>query len=590
MNAITFPGCKPMIAGVEAEQALLGAYAVDLSLLDDRIAADTFGEPVHRRLFAAMIKLRGEAPAPEAVLPVLASRMKDDPAFRGLGGAAYLADLIDRAPAGGQIGPLAREVASNALDRLETALRDDAGDLSPDAADFLFERRRAVEGLRNSVWRVLDPAAWQEGHAPLRQWAWHELILANSATYLTGAGSAGKSLLGQQLCSHVALGRPFLGAETRQGVALYVTCEDDAQELHRRQLSICEALDVEPAMLSGWLHLVSLTTMIGNELATFDQLGRMSTTPSWQRLRKAVQESGATFVVLDNVAHLFAGNENIRNQVAAFCGLMNALAADAGAAVLFIGHPNKAGDAFSGSTAWENQVRSRLFLGRPESEEGEILDPDARVLSRGKANYARLGESISFRWYRGAFVRLEDLRGNVEHMLDATETLRLEEERFLSCLALATSQQRAVSHQNGINWAPRRFAAMPAALGLGEAALSRAMERLFQEGAIVADQPLWRGPDRHWKKGLKASGQVREPPREASCGDPCGNPAGSCGDPASIPCNACGDPAETQVREPPAVTPCGDPLREPAETPSQTLTLPAGTPAVTCGREPPYYK
>lgn len=157
---------------------------------------------------------------------------------------------------------------------------------------------------------LLDPGAWQDKPAPPRTWALHEWIPTKQATYLTGAGSSGKSLLAQQLATCIALGCPFLGVETRQSAAIYLTCEDDADELHRRQLAICAALDAEPRELSGKLHLVSLAGAIGNELATFDPNGRMATTEAWATLHATVLQTGAGFVALDNVAHLFAGNEN----------------------------------------------------------------------------------------------------------------------------------------------------------------------------------------------------------------------------------------------------------------------------------------
>jgi len=256
---------------------------------------------------------------------------------------------------------------------------------------------------------LIDPAAWAEVDVPARVWTLHEMILAGQVTYLTGAGATGKSLLGQQLATCVAANTQFLGVDVLLGTAIYVTCEDDADELHRRQKPIGASMGVSLAELSGRLHLVSLAGAIGNELATFDQLGRMRTTPSWQRLRTTVLATGASFVVLDNVAHLFAGNENIRQQVASFLSLLNGLALESGAAILLIGHPNKAGDSFSGSTAWENQVRSRLFLDRVKQTDGTVLDQDARTLSRGKANYSRNGEALAFRWHEWAFIRDEDL-------------------------------------------------------------------------------------------------------------------------------------------------------------------------------------
>ncbi len=66
------------------------------------------------------------------------------------------------------------------------------------------------------------------------------------------------------------------------------------------------------------------------------------------------------------------------------------------AAVLLLGHPAKAKDSeFSGSTAWEGAVRSRLYLGDRPPDEKDDDDSDAppvadrfRYLCRRKANYS----------------------------------------------------------------------------------------------------------------------------------------------------------------------------------------------------------
>ncbi|GGC31250.1 hypothetical protein GCM10011371_18350 [Novosphingobium marinum] len=265
---------------------------------------------------------------------------------------------------------------------------EDGERIDPDTGEVLEEI---------GVYRTLDPGSWQ-GLAPEpRRWALNEWIPHGQMTLLTGAGSSGKSLLSQQLATCIAAGIPFLGVETRKAVALYATCEDDSHELHRRQASICQMVEVELADLSGKLHLLPLAGALNNELAIFDDKGRLMPTLAWERLKRTIRAIGARFVVVDNTAHLFAGNENTRNEVAAFVNLLNGLAAEIDGAVLMLGHPNKAGDAYSGSTAWENQVRSRLFLERPKESDGTIADPDARTLSRAKANYAKHGEALSFR-------------------------------------------------------------------------------------------------------------------------------------------------------------------------------------------------
>lgn len=350
---------------------------------------------------------------------------------------------------------------------------------------------------------LIDLASWEGRRAAPRQWIWHEWIPARQATYLTGAGSAGKSLLGQQLASHIALGRAFLGVDTREAVSLYVTCEDDEDELERRQEAICEALDVSYSTLIRRLNLCSLVGEIGNELATFDPQNRMETTRAWQRLRATALAIRPGFIVLDNVAHLFAGNENIRAHVAAFCALLNALATEIDAAVLFIGHPNKAGDAFSGSTAWENQVRARLFLGFPESADGGFVDRDRRVLSRGKANYARNGESITFRWFRWSFALDNELPTGMGDAIAANVLAGEQNARFLACLAKATEERRNVSSSRSAqNYAPKRFAAMPTAGGMSVRGFEAALERLLHDGVILDAQPVFQRPNRSWVTGL----------------------------------------------------------------------------------------
>jgi len=367
---------------------------------------------------------------------------------------------------------------------------------------------------------LLNPADWQGQDVPSREWAWADYIPHRQATYLTGPGSAGKSLLSQQLCTCIALGLPFMGKDTRQAVAIYVTCEDDADELHRRQKAICDALGVPLSALSGKLHLVSLTGATSNALVTFTPDGNPIVSDAYRTLLHTARATGAGFLALDNVAHLFGGNENIRNQVAVFVGMLNNLATEMDGSVLFLGHPNKAGQDFSGSTAWENQVRSRLFMEVPKDEEGSALDPDARTLVRGKANYARNGEQIAFRWHKWAFVREDELPPDTRAELSEVIKANVENEAFMRCLAIATEQKRAVSHNPGVNYAPAVFAKMTEGKRLSRAAYERAFERLLHLGQIELDARLWQGENRHWKQGIRATEKCANPPAPTPCADP----------------------------------------------------------------------
>jgi len=362
---------------------------------------------------------------------------------------------------------------------------------------------------------LIDAADLEAMPAAPRLDMWGGYVPVGQTTIAFGGGGSGKSLLLQQLATSTALGRPFLGIQTMAGVALYVTCEDDLAELHRRQHDICRALGVSLTNHKRRLALVSLTGVVGNELAAFDQQGRIAIMPRFQWLLDTAKAIGAKLIVLDNVAHFFAGNENIRNQVAAFLGLLNKLAHDTGAAIILIAHTNKAGDG-SGSTAWLNQVRTGLKLEIPADGNGFVSDFNARVLIRVKSNYARTGESIAFRWHNGAFKLAAELPGDAAEAAKADAKAEADNATFLKCLAAATEQRRAVSHVKGTNYAPAQFAKMPEAGGLNRMAFERAMERLFHSGKIVAGQFLWNDSYRKPKHGLKLCG---DPPAVTPCGD-----------------------------------------------------------------------
>lgn len=409
-----------------------------------------------------------------------------------------------------------------------------------DARDSMFMEVEARDPAPAPL-SLIDPAGWAGLGVPERSWKVKDYIPDRQATLLTGKGAAGKSLVSQQQATCIALGLPFLGVETVQTNALYITCEDDADELHRRQVAICANLGVDIQELSGKLFLLSLQGEMGNELATFDHDGRMHVSARYRQIETACGENGIGFAVLDNTAHLFTGNENDRHQVASFINLCNRLAITIDGAVVIVGHPNKAGDSYSGSTAWENQVRSRLFMEIPVDDDGNAPDPDARVMRREKSNYAQRGGELNFMWFKGSFVLPSAVPEDQKIDTAAIAKASRENDIFLTCLSKATEQKRAVSHQNGINYAPRIFAHMPQGKGVKEADLRAAMERLLSLGTIKLEQFLWRDGQRHKKFGIALS--ERADPLEET-------------------------PENTAPT--PAPTTCADPRRPTAQTPENT--------------------
>jgi RecA-family ATPase len=386
---------------------------------------------------------------------------------------------------------------------------------------------------------VISAAEWSDKPLPPRMWIMEDWLPMQRATLLTGEGGAGKSLAAQQMATCVALGIPFLGVPTRHVAALYVTCEDDRAELHRRQDGICRALGVSFADLDRKLYLLSRCGELDNSLLHYGPDG-FAFSQFYGQLQATIAAHGICFLVLDNIAHLFEGNENVRQHVAVFCNALEALCRANGAlTILFLGHPSKAGAQFSGSTAWENQVRSRIYLER--GKEGDGSDPDVRMLSRAKANYASAGDAITMRWRDWAFAPHDPDTTDWSAGVAATAKATADNDLFLKLLAMRSEQKRPVSGRTQAqNYAPKEFAKMPQARGRSAGQFQQAMERLF--GLKLISEEEYRGKDRHPHRRLvavtDAAGRLRASPSEHDAGQSAGQSRDVSGEPAQTRTNA----------------------------------------------------
>lgn len=246
------------------------------------------------------------------------------------------------------------------------------------------------------------------GDPPPRKWIVPDWLPQGHVTSLYGDGGTGKSLLGQQLANAVATGQPWLGLPVTQGPALFVFAEDDKDEIWRRQHGIEAANGMLIKSPGCGLENLHLWPRVGfdNMLQVFDAKKMVSAlTPFYERLAHKIEAIQPILVGLDTAADMFGGEENVRVQVNHFIkATLGALCVRYGCTIVLFAHPsaaglaNKRGDG--GSTAWNNSVRSRWYLTKPDGGSA-----DERVLSRMKANYAKAGEDqkIDLVWDEGVF-------------------------------------------------------------------------------------------------------------------------------------------------------------------------------------------
>ena len=315
---------------------------------------------------------------------------------------------------------------------------------------------------------------------PPRVWHVEGLVPSNTVTLMGGDGGVGKSTLALQLACATAAGLDWLGLRPRVGRALYVSCEDDRDELHRR----LDLIGLHYGLgLDAFSNLKLWSLASEDAVLVLGQSGQpLQDTGRWHEFKGMVDDWRPTLVVIDSLADVYGANENDRALVRGFVRMLIGLATACAGAIILLAHPSLAGlssgSGLSGSTAWNNSVRSRLYLTLPPAEEGAPAASDLRQLQVKKANYGPAGGDLVVRYQTGAFV-LDDPMAGPTNWLDREIAADRVDQLFLNLLARFTVQARAVSHQIGRNYAPSLFAQEPEAKGVTMAGFRMAMTRLF---------------------------------------------------------------------------------------------------------------
>ena len=325
---------------------------------------------------------------------------------------------------------------------------------------------------------------------PERPWLVRDWIPLRQVTLLGGDGDTGKTMLALQLMTGTALTGDWFGLPVMRCRTFGLFAEDDSDEIERRLHAIAKATGADKAKLSdlAWRSAV----IDPCELVEVINDGRVRPTEYFERLREAIRKFGARLVILDAATNLYGGDELRRRQVNAFISLLRRLAIEIDGAVVLLAHPSaqglSTGSGLSGSTHWNNAVRSRLYFKRAE---GEDADPDERTLTCRKANYARSGNVLRLCWKDGAFVAL-DAPGGIDRIALGAKADRV----FLSLLKTTYANSSWISpNLTARNYAPTVLAKHPDREGLSKEALEAAMHRLLNKSGQIKTEPYGRPSD-----------------------------------------------------------------------------------------------
>jgi KaiC/GvpD/RAD55 family RecA-like ATPase len=262
---------------------------------------------------------------------------------------------------------------------------------------------------------------------PEREWAWHRFAPVGKVTVLVGAGGSSKSALMLRMMYEGAFERDLGPMELGlRGPfrALYVTYEDDKQELNKRLHKMRETLREEhgdtfetlygsdaqvKARLDAslFLHALDDTEIRKWQLATKDKYGTVQRGPGVEWLVRVLLRGGIRVLVLDPAGMTHGLDENDPADMAEYVRILADIAKRANCAVIVVAHATKMTawaeledinqNALRGSSATVDHSRSVLVLasmrqkwaprfGLPASPE---IPRDYAVLFHVKHNYSK---------------------------------------------------------------------------------------------------------------------------------------------------------------------------------------------------------
>lgn len=348
--------------------------------------------------------------------------------------------------------------------------------------------------------RVVQPLPWpaqplplnfrklSREKAPEREWVHDKWTPRYGTVNLGGPGGIGKSVFEQHAATLSACGKTYFAPCKKPVRAMIMNCEDDHDELWRRQEAICahEGIDMGCRELEENLILQSRYGH-DNALMTESTRGKLEATPLFEWLRSYVNDLKVEVLWLDNAAHMLLGNHDDRTVVTAFINMLNGLVTGRPFTTIIVTHPGRAqGSEYSGSVAWENAVRMRWYLGAklPDQRDSDDEEPatNVRYLCKRKSNYSAK-DYVRFEM-RGGLLVPDETPSHVKSVMTAVDFQLAEETVLAGFRELQKMGIRPSDGSTSPDYLPKQLLAKRLGGHFQRRDLDGAMNRLMTRGVL----------------------------------------------------------------------------------------------------------
>ena len=322
---------------IEAEQSVLGAVLLDNAVLArviEILRPEDFYRGSHRRLFAAMLDMSELDQAIDLI--TLRERLEQKNQLEEIGGAVYLASLVDQVPSAANIAYHAKIVREKAMMRgLISA--------STEIAAMSYEGSRDIEGVLDEAERrifALSERSLRAGFEPMKKVIKESFKileqLFEKKTQITGVAS-GFTDLDQLTCGFqpsdlvIIAGRPSMGKtafvlniaehvgiEAKVPVAIF-SLEMSREQLAMRMLSSVSGVDgnrLRRGFISreDWPLLSRAAGKLSDAPIFIDDSAACTVLEIRAKARRLKAENGGLALVIVDYLQLIRGRDRTENR------------------------------------------------------------------------------------------------------------------------------------------------------------------------------------------------------------------------------------------------------------------------------------